>query len=77
MFINIFENKNDEELAKLYAQFREVEKTGFFSENELGEIVKEYHKEHEAKTLIALQLDITHAVADRWLEEQIRKMGDK
>ena len=77
MFINIFENKNDEELAKLYAQFREVEQTGFFSENELGEIVKEYQRVHEAKTLIALQLDITHAVADRWLEEQIRKIGDK
>lgn len=73
MFINIFKNKNDEELAKLYGQFREVEQTGFFSENELGEIAKEYQKVHEAKTLIALQLDITHAVADRWLEEQVKR----
>lgn len=71
--VNIFEMKTNEELKKLYVQFREAEKTGFFSENELGEILKEYRKEHEAKTLIALQLDITHAVADRWLEEQIRK----
>lgn len=72
--VNIFEMKTNEELKKLYVQFREVEQTGFFSENELGEILKEYRKEYGSKTLIALQLDITHAVADRWLEEQLKRV---
>ena len=67
--INIFETKTDEELVKLYDQFREVEKTGFFDKNELGAIVEKYREEFGAKTLIMLQIEITHAVADRWYKE--------
>ena len=67
--INIFETKTDEELVKIYGQFKEVEKTGFFSENELWEIAKAYRDEFDAKTLIMLQIEITHAVADRWYKE--------
>ena len=67
--INIFETKTDKELVKLYDQFREAERTGFFDKNELGAIVEKYREEFGAKTLIMLQIEITHAVADRWYKE--------
>ena len=35
---NIFKEKNDEELRKLYGQFLEWEKTGIIVGKELGEI---------------------------------------
>ena len=64
-----FETKTDKELVKLYGQFREAEKTGFFSENELGTIVEKYRDEFGARALIMLQIEITHAVADSWYKE--------
>lgn len=67
MHINIFETKSDEELIELYRQFLEAEKTGNFpNDTELGIIKKQYENDFGAKTVIMLQIELTHSIADRW-----------
>lgn len=67
MHVNIFETKSDEELSVLYGQFLEVEKTaGFSDDNELGKIKSEYEKDFGTNTVLMLQIELTHTIADRW-----------
>ena len=68
--VNIFESKADEELAVLYGQFLEAEKTAaFFPDNELGKIKREYEKDFGANAILMLQIELTHEVANRWYKE--------
>ncbi len=70
MHVNIFETKSDEELSVLYGQFLEAEKiSGFSDDNELGEIKKEYEKDFGANTVLMLQIELTHTIANRWFIE--------
>ena len=70
MHVNIFETKSDEELSVLYGQFLETEKiSGFSDDNELGEIKKEYEKDFGANTVLMLQIELTHTIANRWFIE--------
>lgn len=74
MHVNIFETKSDEELSVLYGQFLEAEKiSGFSDDNELGEIKKEYEKDFGANTVLMLQIELTHTIANRWFIEHIGK----
>ena len=74
MHVNIFETKSDEELSVLYGQFLEAEKiSGFSDDNELGEIKKEYEKDFGANTVLMLQIELTHAIANRWFIEHRSK----
>lgn len=70
MHMNIFETKSDEELSVLYGQFLEVEKISSFPDNnELGKIKKEYEKDFGANTVLMLQIELTHTIANRWFIE--------
>ena len=70
MHVNIFETKSDEELSVLYGQFLEAEKiSGFQVVNELGKIKKEYEKDFGANTVLMLQIELTHTIANRWFIE--------
>ena len=70
MHVNIFETKSDEELSVLYGQFLEAEKiSGFSDDNELGEIKKEYEKDFGVNTVLMLQIELTHTIANRWFIE--------
>ena len=70
MHVNIFETKSDEELSVLYGQFLEAEKiSGYSDDNELGEIKKEYEKDFGANTVLMLQIELTHTIANRWFIE--------
>lgn len=71
MHVNIFETKSDDELSVLYDQFLEAEKIGSFSDdNELGKIKKEYQKDFRANTVLMLQIELTHTIADRWYKSK-------
>ena len=75
--INIFETKTDLynfrfflELMALYSEFLDAEKNGGFDENtELGKIKTKYEKDFGANTVIMTQIELTHAIADRWFIE--------
>nr|DAQ24670.1 MAG TPA: hypothetical protein [Caudoviricetes sp.] len=70
MHVNKFETKSDEELSVLYGQFLEAEKiSGFSDDNELGKIKKEYEKDFGANTVLMLQIELTHTIANRWFIE--------
>lgn len=71
MHVNIFETKSDDELSVLYDQFLEAEKIGGFSDdNELGKIKKEYEEDFRANTVLMLQIELTHTIADRWYKSK-------
>lgn len=71
MHVNIFETKSDDELSVLYEQFLEAEKIGSFSDdNELGKIKKEYQEDFGANTMLMLQIELTHTIADRWYKSK-------
>lgn len=63
---NIFKEKNDEELRKLYGQFLEWEKTGIIVGKELGEIRDLYCKWFNSNPLGMIQYDLLHTMADLW-----------
>lgn len=68
--INIFETKSKEELVKLYGEFLKVEEMGFFdSDTDLGKIRKAYNEDFGSNTTLMLQIELTHAIADLWYEE--------
>lgn len=72
MHINIFETKSDKELVKLYRQFLEAEKLGGFPDDtELGIIKKQYENDLGANTVIMLQIELTHTIADRWYKSKV------
>nr|DAH72731.1 MAG TPA: kinase [Bacteriophage sp.] len=77
MHVNIFETKSDEELSVLYGQFLEAEKTsGFPDDNELGKIKKEYEKDFGANTVLMLQIELTHTIANRWFKNRTNSKPD-
>lgn len=63
---NIFKEKNDEELRKLYGQFLEWENTGVIIGKELGEICDIYCKWFNSNPLGMIQHDLLHTMADLW-----------
>lgn len=68
--VNIFETKSKEELVKLYAEFLEAEKLcGFDPETELGKIKQIYENDFGVNTMLMLQIELTHAIADLWYKE--------
>lgn len=72
MHINIFETKSDKELIELYRQFLEAEKLGGFPEDtELGIIKKQYENDFRTNTVIMLQIELTHTIADKWYKEKL------
>ena len=76
MYVNVFEKKSDEELFVLYGQFLEVEKVGFHQEDsELRKIKKYfYDKRFEPDAGLILQIELTHAIADRWFNQHNDKV---
>ena len=68
--INLFETKTKEELLKLYSEFLECEKSsGIPEDSELGKIKTEYEKDFGANTVLMLQIELTHTIADLWYKE--------
>lgn len=68
--VNIFETKSKEELVKLYGEFLKVEETGFFDlDTDLDKIRKAYNEDFGSNTTWMLQIELTHAIADLWYEE--------
>ena len=68
--INLFETKTKEELLKLYGEFLECEKSsGILENSELGKIKTEYEKDFGANTVLMLQIELTHTIADLWYKE--------
>lgn len=68
---NTFRNKTDEELAMLYRQYKDAEtKLGIPDDCELGKIKNEMLERFGANTVLMLQIELTHEIADRWLEKQ-------
>ena len=68
--INLFETKTKEELLELYDEFLECEKSaGIQEDSELGKIKTEYEKDFGANTVLMLQIELTHTIADLWYNE--------
>lgn len=68
--VNIFKTKSKEELVKLYGEFRKVEETGCFDpETDLGRIREIYSCDFRENATLMLQIELTHAIADLWYEE--------
>lgn len=68
--VNIFQNKSKEELVKLYEEFLETERTGFFNpDSDLNKIREAYNKDFGSNTTWMLQIELTHAIADLWYKE--------
>ena len=68
--INLFETKTKEELLELYGEFLECEKSvGISEDSELGKIKTEYEKDFGANTVLMLQIELTHTIADLWYKE--------
>ena len=68
--INLFETKTKEELLELYGEFLEFEKSaGIPEDSELGKIKTEYEKDFGANTVLMLQIELTHTIADLWYHE--------
>lgn len=63
---NIFKEKSDEELRKLYGQFLEFEKTGVVTGEELREIRDQYYEWFNSNPLGMIQYDLLHTMADLW-----------
>ena len=65
--MKIIKQTFQKELVELYKQFLEAEKSGGFSnDTELGIIKKQYENDFGANTVIMLQIELTHSIADRW-----------
>ena len=68
--INLFVTKTKEELLELYGEFLECEKrAGIPEDSELGKIKTEYEKDFGANTVLMLQIELTHTIADLWYKE--------
>ena len=65
-----FKMLSKEELVKLYGEFLKVEETGFFDlDTDLDNIRKAYNEDFGSNTTWMLQIELTHAIADLWYEE--------
>lgn len=63
---NLFKEKDDKELKKLYGQFLEFEKTGVIVGDELREIRDIYSEWFNSNPLGMVQYDLLHTLADLW-----------
>ena len=63
---NVFKEKDDKELKKLYGQFLQFEKTGVITGEELREIRDLYGEWFSSNPLNMLQYDLLHTMADLW-----------
>lgn len=54
----------------MYGEFLKVEETGFFDlDTDLDNIRKAYNEDFGSNTTWMLQIELTHAIADLWYEE--------
>lgn len=68
--INLFERMTKEELVEVYSEFLQAEKnTGIPDDSKLGKIKAEYEKDFGANTVLMLQIELTHVIADLWYKE--------
>lgn len=67
MIGNLFHEKSNEELTKLYKQYKQFCVDGKYSDNELYDIRKMYPEFSSGFATMALHL--TTEIADRWLEK--------
>lgn len=63
---NVFKEKDDKELRKLYGQFLQFEKIGVIAEDELGAIRDMYSEWFNSNPIGMLQYDLLHTMADLW-----------
>ena len=55
---------------ELYSEFLECEKSsGIPEDSELGKIKTEYEKDFGVNTVLMLQIELTHTIADIWYKE--------
>lgn len=68
--INLFETMTKEELIEVYEEFLQAEKNaGIPDDSKLGKIKSEYEKDFGANTVLMLQIELTHTIADLWYKE--------
>lgn len=68
--INLFETMTKEELIEVYEEFLQAEKnTGIPDDSKLGKIKSEYEEDFGANTVLMLQIELTHTIADLWYKE--------
>lgn len=68
--VNLFETMTKEELIEVYEEFLQAEKNvGISDDSKLGKIKSEYEKYFGANTVLMLQIELTHAIADLWYKE--------
>lgn len=63
---NLFLNKNEEELEKLYEQYLEWNRSGVLGDNDLGKIRDMYCEMGFNAPLMSLELDLLRVVAKYW-----------
>lgn len=61
--------KTEAELAVLYEQFLESEKTGIIPDNELGKIRDQYSEMLLSNMIFVIVQDLTHTISDMWYEK--------
>lgn len=66
---NLFKEKTERELANLYKEFLDFEKTGVISNNtELRKIRDRYSVWFESNVLAIMERDLLHAISDIWFQ---------
>ncbi len=63
---NLFLDKTEKELEKLYEQYLEWSKSGMLGDNELGKIHDMYCDMGLNAPLISLELDLLRVIAKYW-----------
>ena len=63
---NLFLDKTENELEKLYEQYLEWNKSGILGDNELGKIRDEYCEMGFNAPLTSLELDLLRTIAKYW-----------
>lgn len=68
--INLFETMTKAELIDVYEEFLQAEKNaGILDDSKLGKIKSEYEEDFGANTVLMLQIELTHTIADLWYKE--------
>ena len=68
---NLFLEKTENELEKLYEQYLEWNKLGVLEDNELGKIRDIYCEINFNSPLTVLELDLLKAIAKYWHTEKV------
>lgn len=72
--LNVFIFKTDGELADLYKQLLEFERTGTIIGDELKKISEDYIKRYRQNGLIVMQQDILNTIAERWYRTDMSEL---